>query len=176
MDELSLKINQVPGKQQIPKVDWEHYLSEIAINAKDIEGNTISLSLKTLLGTGAYAAVKPLIAPMLPVVGSKVVAKLAAKAGFKIASKTGSVMAAKLGSTMIDATVGVGILFWDIWDVNHTAQIEKPILQANLANYLKEVANSLLNNPDNGIVTVLDEIEEKILQGINAAKSISSSH
>ncbi|MBD2770862.1 hypothetical protein [Iningainema tapete] len=176
LEQLSLNINQIPEVQQIPKADWERYLREIAISAEDVEGNSLSLPLKALLGGGAYTAVKPLIAPMLPTVSSKIVAKLAGKAGFKIAEKTGAVVASKIGSALLDTTVGVGILLWDIWDVNHTANIEKPILKASLVDYLKGVADSLLNNHDNGIMAVIDKVEYKIMQGVDVAKSISSSN
>ena len=171
---MSLSVNRIPAQQHISKADWQLYLSQISVSAKDANGTSISLPIKALLGASAYTIAKPIIAPLLPVVGSKVVATLGGKIGAKIAAKSGAVLAGKIGSTFLDATVGVGIILWDIWDVNHTASIEKPILRSSLLDYLETVSDSLLNNPDTGILTVIDHVEEQILQGIKSAKTITS--
>jgi hypothetical protein len=110
----------------------------------------------------------------LPIVGSNVVATLGGKLGTKIAAKSGAVLAGKIGSTFLDATVEVGIIFWDMWNVNHTAKIEKPILRASLVDYLETISDSLLNNPETGIMSIIGHIEEQILQGIQSAKTIAS--
>ena len=91
---------------------------------------------------------------------------MASKAGAKVATKTGAILAGKLGAAVLDCTVGVGIILWDIWDNNHTAYVEKPILQDNLAAYLQEVKFSLLNNSENGIMAVIDQIQSKIVQNL----------
>ncbi len=174
LNELSLSVNRIPAQQHISKADWQLYLSQISVSAKDANGTSISLPIKALLGASAYTIAKPIIAPLLPVVGSKVVATLGGKIGAKIAAKSGAVLAGKIGSTFLDATVGVGIILWDIWDVNHTASIEEPILRSSLLDYLETVSDSLLNNPDTSILTVIDHVEEQILQGIKSAKTITS--
>ena len=70
--------------------------------------------------------------------------------------------------------MGVGILLWDIWDNNHTASIEKPILRENLADYLQQVKGSLLTNSENGMMTVVDEMQRNIVQSLSLAESITS--
>lgn len=167
LDELRGNINSIPVKYQLPQADWERYLNEIAITINDTEGKISNLSLKVLAGGGGYLALKPLVAPLVLKVGSKVVAKLASKAGAKVATKTGTVLAGKLGAAVLDCTVGVGIILWDVWDTNHTAHVEKPILHDNLAAYLQEVKFSLLNNRENGIMTVIDQIQSKIVPKLN---------
>ncbi|MBD2039082.1 hypothetical protein [Microcoleus sp. FACHB-672] len=174
LNQLSLNLSQVAQKQQIPQADWERYLSDISVNVKDTEGKMLSLSLNKLGSGAAYVVFKPLIAPLLPQIGSKVAATLAGKVGAKLATKTGTVLAGKVGTAFVDCTVGAGILLWDIWDTNHTANIEKPLLRANLAAYLHEVKSSLLNNPENGIMTVVDEVDRNIIQSIRLARSITS--
>lgn len=168
LEDLSGNINNIPlnSQIQISKADWDRYLNEIAITINDTEGNISNLSLKVLAAGGAYVAVKPLVAPLVLKVGSKMVTKLASKAGAKIATKTGAALVGKVASAVLDSTVGVGIILWDIWDNNHTANIEKPILRANLAEYLQEVKQSLLTNPENGIMAAVDQIESKILKSI----------
>jgi hypothetical protein len=167
LDELRGNINSIPVKYQLPQADWERYLNEIAITINDTEGKISNLSLKVLAGGGSYLALKPLVAPLVLKVGSKVVTKLASKAGAKVATKTGTVLAGKLGAAVLDCTVGVGIILWDVWDTNHTAHVEKPILHDNLAAYLQEVKFSLLNNRENGIMTVIDQIQNKIVPNLN---------
>ena len=160
-------INNIPVTYNLTKADWEHYLSEIAITINDTEGKNSNLSLKVLAGGGSYLALKPLVAPLVLKVGSKVVTKLASKVGAKVATKTGTVLAGKLGAAVLDCTVGVGIILWDVWDTNHTAYVEKPILHDNLAAYLQEVKFSLLNNRENGIMTVVDQVQSKIVPNLN---------
>ncbi|MEP0885884.1 hypothetical protein NDI49_30605 [Trichocoleus sp. ST-U3] len=167
LDALRGNINNIPVNYHLTKADWERYLSEIAITINDTEGKKSNLSLKVLAGGGSYLALKPLVAPLALKVGSKVVTKLASKAGAKVAVKTGTALAGKLGAAVLDCTVGVGIILWDVWDTNHTAYVEKPILHDNLAAYLQEVKFSLLNNRENGIMTVVDQIQSKIVPNLN---------
>jgi hypothetical protein len=167
LDELRGNINSIQVKYQLPQADWERYLNEIAITINDTEGKISNLSLKVLAGGGSYLALKPLVAPLVLKVGSKVVAKLASKTGAKVATKTGAVLAGKIGAAVLDCTVGVGIIIWDVWDNNHTAQVEKPILHENLAAYLQEVKFSLLSNHENGIMAVIDQLQSKIMPNLN---------
>jgi|688.fasta_scaffold167849_2 hypothetical protein len=171
LDEISQNIKLIPVNYKISQVDWNSYLNDVAITIYDTEGNLSSVSLKVFAGGGAYLAVKPIVAKL--VVGSKIVTKLAGKVGAKIAAKTGATLAAKIGGTLLDTTVGVGILLWDVWDNNHTAFIEKPILKTNLANYLEEVENSLLNNPETGVMVAVDSIQKNIINAIHE-KDIST--
>jgi hypothetical protein len=166
LNEVKTNVNNIAIKYQIPQTDWNNYLNDIAVSIYDTEGNISNTPFKVFAGAGAYVAVKPLIVKLVPTVSSKVVAKLAGKAGAKVATKTGGVLAGKIGGAFLDATVGVGIILWDVWDINHTAQIEKPILKENLINYLEEVKDSLLNNPQTGIMNIVDQIEESIVSSL----------
>lgn len=172
----ALKVNliQIPEQQQIPRADWESYLKGASVDVKDTEGKILAnLGLQKIVAGGAYVALKPLLLPLLPKIGSAVVAKLAGKAGAKIATKTGSILGGQIGSGLLDCTIGVGILIWDIWETNHSASIEKPILRQNLVDYLHTVQDSLLTNPNNGIMTAVNAIDRNILQAIDIAKSVT---
>lgn len=166
LNEVKNNVNNIAIKYKIPQTDWNNYLNDIAISIYDTEGNISNTSFKVLTGAGGYVAVKPLIVKLVPTVSSKVVAKLAGKAGAKVATKTGGVVAGKIGGTFLDASVGVGIILWDVWDINHTAQIEKPILKANLIDYLEEVKDSLLNNPQTGMMNIVDQIQSTIVSSL----------
>jgi hypothetical protein len=175
INKLGQEFNQVPIESGISAAEWNRYLEDVSVSIPGIIGNSLDLPLKQITTAGAYVAFKPLISPFIPKVGSAVVAKLATKAGAKIATKTGGILAAKLGSTLLDASVGVGIIIWDIWDTHHTANIENPILRKNLVDYLGKVEDSILENPDNGVMTVVDKIDQKILQSIHITRDLNVS-
>lgn len=173
--ELGQEFNQIPVESDISAAEWDRYLRETSIAIPGMEGNLAALPLKQMTAVGAYTALKPLIVPLLPKVGTAVAGKLATKVGAKLAAKTGGTLAAKLGGTFLDATVGVGIILWDFWDTNHTANIEKPILRKNLIDYIAEVEESVLENPTNGIMTVTNKIDGEILRAIQIVKDTQSS-
>ncbi|EAW39178.1 hypothetical protein L8106_04531 [Lyngbya sp. PCC 8106] len=173
LQDLSVNLNQIPLSYQIPQADWNRYLSDIAISIYETEGEVSTLSLKVLVGGSAYLAMKPLVAPLVLKVGSKVAANLAGKAGAKIAVKTGASLTGKMTAGLLDCTVGVGILLWDIWDTYHTANIEKPILRETLTEYLEQVKASILDNPETGIMTAIDQLEAKIIDALDFSEKIS---
>jgi hypothetical protein len=166
LNDLSVNLNKIPVTYQIPQADWNRYLNDIALSINNREGNVSSLSMKVLVGGGAYLALKPLAAPLILKVGSKVVTKMAGKTGAKIAAKTGASLAGKIGAELLDPIVGIGILLWDVWDYNRTVAIDRPILRENIADYLEEMKLSILANPENGIMTAVDKIEGEILESI----------
>jgi len=173
--ELGQEFNQISAESSISAAEWDRYLRETSISIPSTEGNLVALPLKQMTAVGAYIALKPLILPLIPKVGSAVAGKMVAKVGAKLAAKTGGTLAAKLGSTFLDATVGVGILLWDVWDTNHTANIEKPILRKNLIDYIAQVEESVLENPTNGIMTVTNKIDGEILRSIHIVKDAQAS-
>lgn len=175
LNALSENLNQIPLSYQIPQADWNRYLNDIAVSIYDTEGEVSNLSLKVLVGGSAYLAVKPLVAPLVLKVGSKVATNLAGKAGAKIALKTGASLTGKMAAGLLDCTVGVGILLWDIWDTYHTANIEKPILRETIAEYLEQVKGSILDDPETGIMAAIDRLEAKIIQSVDFSETISYS-
>jgi len=166
LDQVRNNVNNIAIQYKIPQADWNNYLNDIAVSIYDTEGNISNTPLKVFTGAGAYVAVKPLIVKLIPTVSSKMTAKLAGKAGAKVATKTGGVLAGKIGGAFLDATVAVGIILWDVWDINHTAQIERPILKANLIDYLQEVKDSLLNNPQTGMMNIVKQMESTIASSL----------
>ncbi len=65
LTDLSINLNKVPLTYQIPQADWNRYLNGIALSINNTEGNVSSLSMKVLVGGGAYLALKPLAAPLI---------------------------------------------------------------------------------------------------------------
>jgi hypothetical protein len=163
--ELSQNISNIQSSYKIPQGDWERYLGDIAVTINDMEGNLSNLSLKVLTGGSTYLLAKAMI-PTVTKVGSKIAVSFAGKAGAKMAAKTGGVVAGKIGAQLLDPIVGIGIIIWDIWDYNHTVAVEKPRLREAIYDYLKQVKFSLLENPENGILVAIHQVENGILKSI----------
>ena len=168
LNQVQDNLQEIPVKYQVPNGDWNRYLNDISVNIYDTEGEPSSFSLKALTGGGAYFALKPIIGPKIPAISSKVVSKIAGKTGTKIATKTGGVVAGKIGTALLDTTVGVGIILWDIWDNKNTASVEKPIMRENIADYLQQVKDSLLYNSDNGIMTAVDNVQDTLIESVRS--------
>ena len=163
--EVSKNVKVVQNNYNIPQVQWEKYLNDIATTISD-KGNVSNLSLKLLVGGSGYLLAKPLILGVAAKVGSKVTAKAASKAAAKVATKTGGTVASQLGVSLIDPIVGIGIIIWDLWDYNHTVTVERPILREHIVEYLKDVKKSLLTNPESGIMAAIYQLESGILKSL----------
>ncbi|MDB9511129.1 hypothetical protein PN499_08040 [Kamptonema animale CS-326] len=168
ISELGNNIKGIQGSYNIPQGEWEKYLNDIAVTINDTEGTLSNFSLRVLIGGGGYIVAKPLLIGLAGKVGSKVMTKFAGKAAAKMAAKTGGTVAGQLGVGLIDPIVGVGILIWDLWDYHHTVKVERPILRQNILAYLDQVKNSLLKNPESGIMAAINQLELSILKGIQA--------
>ncbi|BAZ81831.1 hypothetical protein PN497_17900 [Sphaerospermopsis kisseleviana CS-549] len=78
-----------------------------------------------------------------------------------------------LGLELLNPIAGLGIIVWDVWDHYHTVQLERPILRANLESYLNEVKESLLNDPENGILSSVNKFHDGILNSLNSNLGVS---
>ncbi|NMG09069.1 hypothetical protein [Brasilonema sp. UFV-L1] len=163
--ELGKNLSNIQSSYKIPQGDWERYLGDIAVTINDMEGNISHLSLKVLTGGGTYLFAKAMI-PAATKLGSKIAVSFAGKTSAKMAAKTGGVVAGKIGAQLLDPIVGVGIIIWDVWDYHHTVAVEKPRLREAIHDYLKQVKLSLLENPENGIMVAINQVENGILKSI----------
>ena len=168
VSQLEKNISSIESSYNIPQGKWDRYLNDIAITINDSEGVTSNLTLKTLVGGGSYLFVKAAI-PMGVKIGSQIAAKFAGKAGAKIAAKTGGTIAGKIGAELLDPIVGIGILIWDLWDYNNTVSVNRPILRKSISEYLHTVKTSLLQNPANGIMASINELQYGILKSVQSA-------
>ncbi|AFY39076.1 hypothetical protein Lepto7376_2819 [[Leptolyngbya] sp. PCC 7376] len=163
---LRQNIDQVKVKYHIPQGQWERYLSDISTTIQDTEGNLSNVSLKVLVGGSGYMLTKPLVISSVAKIGSKFSSKFAGTAAAKVAAKTGGTVAAELGTSFVDPIVGVGIFIWDLWDYQHTVKLERPLLKANLMDYLQGVEHSLLHDPETGVMSAIAQIEQGIFQSL----------
>ena len=168
---LKGKLDGIPKEYNIQPADWERYISDISVMVRNVEANrSTSLPLKALVGLTAGGAVVMINAlrPVIMKIGAKISTKLAAKSAAKMAAKTGGKVAAKTGGKFLGSIIAVGIIIWDVWDHYSTKKKAKPILRQNIYDYLKEVKESILHDPEYGVMTIIYQLE----QGVAAHKAV----
>ena len=172
--ELQKNLAPIPEKYRIPQVEWDRYLEDMAGLTSHIEGNrqvTLTLKAATAIVAGGVTVtavkVTQMLKPVIAKIGTKMTTKAAAegagKAAATVATKTGGKVAGKVGGKFLGALAGVGIIAWDVWDHHRTKKIESPILRQNLADYLTELQQSLLCEPETGLMTIVHGLKANIV-------------
>jgi len=162
---LNEKLQEIPQEYKIKRADWERYLSDISIIVKNVEASRHTpISLKALAGVTAGGIVLMFrsIRPIITKISARVSAKLAAKTASKMATKTGGKVAAKMGGKFLGTIIAVGIIIWDVWDHYSTKKKALPVLRNNIYDYFMEVKESLLHDPEHGIMTIIYGMETSI--------------
>lgn len=165
VEQLQGRLEQLPERYRIPRTDWERYLAGIAATTGATEANRETpLTLKTLTvsGAGGAALLAGNLKVLLGKLGPKVMAKSTGKAASQMAAKTGTKVAAKAGGKFLGTIVGVGVLAWDVWDHRATVRENRPILRQALRDYLHELQDILLNDPEAGLMTVFDDFSRQM--------------
>jgi len=168
-ESIRTKLRGIPQEYKIKRSDWDRYISDIAVMVKNVEANRQTpVSLKALVGVSAGGAVIIFqsLKPIITKIGSKISAKLTTKTAAKMATKTGGKVAAKVGGKFAGAIIAIGIIIWDVWDHYQTKKKALPILRENIFDYFKEVKQSILHDPDYGIMTIIYEMEKSILENL----------
>lgn len=178
VEELDRQIAPIPEKYSISPADWDSYLGDLALLSTSVEGKgNVPVSLKTiaLAGVGGgtvagvriYQALKPLILKLTSKVTLKAGARGTGQAVRAVAAKTGAKVAAKTGGKLLGPIIGVGVIIWDVWDHQHTKKVERPILRRNLADYLGEMEYCLLDEPGNGLMSVIRQLDDNVLMAMH---------
>ena len=168
---LNDKLQKIPEEYKIKRADWERYISDIAILVKNVEANRHTpISLKALAGVTAGGIVLMFrsIKPVITKIGAKISTKLAAKTASRMATKTGGKVAAKVGGKFLGTIIAVGIIIWDVWDHYSTKKKAMPVLRKNILDYFEEVKESLLHDPEHGIMTIIYGMETSISEQFEA--------
>jgi len=146
LEKLSLEINNVPIRYKINPSDWNQYLETIKVRLENEKGNEF---LPVEIIGGGYMT-------------SKIAAKVAAKAGSKVAAGFVSSQVAAL----IDPAVAVVLLGLDYWDYTNGVAQNKPRLREDLVQSLHQIKKTLLNDPESGVMSAVNELDEKIKNSI----------
>lgn len=165
LSELNQRIGAIQTRYKVPQATWARYLNDISVTVGQ-EGNISHLSFKTLAGGGTYLATKPVLAASITKLSSKASAKVAGAAATKVAAKTGGAVAAELGAAALDPIVGLSIIAWDFLDYRHTVKRDRPVLRLNLLEYLQEMQQMLLNHPETGVMSAIQQLEQDVLKSL----------
>ena len=177
LQNLRTLVADIPKRYKVSAADWENYLAEISHQSSVIEGGrNVPITLKALYASTAAGTVllagKILGAfegKALAGIGSKLGGKIAAKATAKLAAKTGGKVAAKVGGKLLGPIVGVGIIVWDVWDHASTVSENTPVLRQSIYAYLDEMKLSLLDDPETGVMSVINQMEQQFRKSLEAA-------
>ncbi|MBD1895779.1 hypothetical protein H6F60_14175 [Coleofasciculus sp. FACHB-129] len=155
---LGMKLATIKNTYKIPDGDWERYLNDLATVAYETGNSKSSLSPESLTSN----LTTDLLIFTTAGIGGKVALNFAAKAAAKIAAKAGGAVVAKVGAQLVDPILAVGILVWDTWDYRRMVDESRPVLHQNILSYLNEVKWSILEAPENSIMTAIEGVESKI--------------
>lgn len=144
---LSNELKNVPKKYKVPQSDWQEYLEAIKVRLEN-EQDSKTLVVE-IIGAGSYLAIKA---------GSLV----AAKAGSKVA---GGFLSSSIAS-IIDPAVGLGLIAWDYWDYTNGVSKNKPRLREDLVESLHQIKKTLLKDPEFGVMSAVNELDEKITDSL----------
>jgi hypothetical protein len=173
ISQYSTKLNEefrkIPQEYHIKRAEWERYLGDIAIMVENVEANRrTSLSLKAVAGVTAGGMILMLrsIRPIITKISSRISTRMASKAASRMATKTGGQVAARMGGKFAGTLIAMGIIIWDVWDHYQTRKKALPVLRQNIYDYFKEVKQSILNDPEHGIMTIIYDLETRMSQKI----------
>ena len=179
--EVGKRFTDIKNGYQIPDVEWESYSNRIASIVYDT-GNSppeiliTQLIIKLFAITTIGAAGKAALGVALDAAGKALVAKistgLAGKAlvlvmGKVAGAKTGTVVAAS-SSVILLPLMAAGIAIWDVWDYKKMVKESRSVLRQNILAYFNEVKLSILNSPENSIMAAIEEVESKIISGLES--------
>ncbi|MBC5797197.1 hypothetical protein H5968_19075 [Sphaerospermopsis sp. LEGE 00249] len=186
VSEANRNLAGVQSAYNIPQPTWERFLEGLGSITYDTGGQQQDLTLRAVSrGTGylattamikaiGFIGTKKVVASTVSKATSKAVTKLATKTAAKAAAEgSGEMAVGLLGLELLNPLAGLGIIVWDVWDHYHTVQLERPILRANLESYLNEVKESLLNDPENGILSSVNKFHDGILNSLNSNLGVS---
>ncbi|MDZ8083948.1 MAG: hypothetical protein RMX35_33410 [Nostoc sp. DcaGUA01] len=170
VDQLGENLSSIQANSNISKVDWQRYTNDISITIYDGNGIAstslrkvwLGLSYKTILKSSGAVGSK---------IGSKIIGKTVGNFAGQISAKSGAKIAGQIGSELLDPIIGIGIIVWDLWDYHNTVNIDRPILRDEIYQYLDEVKSSLLNNPENGIMASINDLETEIIKSVDVVTS-----
>lgn len=177
LHDLRSLVSDIPKRYNVSAADWDNYIADISQQSSVIEGGrNVPITLKALYASTAAGTVllagKLLGAfegKALAGIGTKLGGKIAAKATAKLAAKTGSKVAAKVGGKFLGPIVGVGIIIWDVWDHASTVAENKPLLRTSIDAYLDEMKLSLLDDPETGVMSAINQMEQQFRKSLEVA-------
>ena len=160
LGEILKSLDAVPQKYNINKTDWEKYINQIVITIKYGKKNQFYFPLKSISNLENNQNLQDLIATEPDWVKSEMLTQIAKQGAIKLLAKTGTNTAAVLGVRVIGKKIlALGGVAWELWDYNHTIEVEKPAMRQELINNLIQVKTDVLYQHESGIMSIVDGLE-----------------
>jgi hypothetical protein len=168
--DLRERLADIQVRYQIAPRAWEEYLEGIGTSVQRVDGNRqVPLSLKAVTASTAGGAA--ILARSLVGLAARTQVRLAAGAAQKpiaqMAAGAGAKVAARAGSKMLGPAIAVGVIAWDVWDHHRTVTENQPILRDALAEYLWLQKESLLRDPQTGVLGTIHQVEAGIVRSLD---------
>jgi hypothetical protein len=140
---LPQHVKDIPHEYRLEKIDWQRYAGDIATLVSQVEANR-----QVPIGTKGIAGA---------VTGS-----LLWTTG-KLTAREGSKSILRAAGHFLGPIVVVGIVGWDILDHYFTRQKAQSTLKQNIGDYFKAIKESLLFDPQYGIMTNIYQLEQAVV-------------
>ncbi len=173
-DQLQGDLKAIQARYEIPQPEWEAYLHDMAQLTLGSAPDTTALHIKAVyagVGTGSIVAIAVLVDTIrqaIHYVGAKLAARQVATSAAKAAAATATKAAAATGSKVaagkcFGPIVLLGVVIWDVGDHTYTRRVHKPVLRRNMNDYLDRLHDMLLNDPEVGMMGVINAIETQLI-------------
>ncbi|WOD37210.1 hypothetical protein [Nodosilinea sp. E11] len=155
---IGVKLAMVQSRFQVPEEDWDKHLEDISLmllqtgsSSYEINKLASDLSTKALAVAGIATT-------------SKLASALVVKSASKMAAKGGAVLAAKWGASVVDPTLAIGLVAWDVWSYRDQVAKNRPHVQEILIKYITESKNAMLENAQgSGIMDAIASVQNEFL-------------
>lgn len=161
---LNAGLVNIPTRYSIPENDWQSYLQDIALTAKQSDGGRqtpLTLKALTVTGTGSVVMLTAKMKMILSKTSTSLLGKSAGKMATTLSAKTGGKVVAKFGGKFFGTIVGFGVLIWDVWDHDVSEKENRPFLRLAISDYLRELKSILLDDPEYGIMSTFLKMEQE---------------
>lgn len=154
--ELSEQLSALQVRFDVPDPDWDSHLRSMAATALAVEANrqipVLTKAITASAGTAAAKLVQTVIAHVRVLV-LRTTGRELLESGFKLGSR----QALRHTGWVVTAAVGV----WDLVDHQRTVRQNLPVMRQVITDSLDSLGGQVLNDPDNGICSVLDKVRQK---------------
>ena len=152
LDTFGDELVKIQQKHNIPRPDWDKHIYRLCKMTAEYDSKSVPVASKIVIASGATITLK-VATPALAMIGEKVGAKLAAKAGAKYV--TAAANGAKNFSKMlpgIGTIIAISVIGWDLLDSKITAERNKRDLKAGFEQYFQEMKTELLGPTEDSIM------------------------
>jgi len=181
VNSLGKELQNIPQTYEIPQLEWDRHLEEIAVMVSDINGlRSQPLTLKAITA-GALVGTKTLALPLtrilVPAIKATVgngIKAFTAKTALKTATGTATKKAIAAGATKGGTAAASGpfalfvfggLLAWEAWDHHSTVAENRPLMRAQLEESIAQMEKNLLEF-DSPLGAPLTQIEEQLYNSL----------